>query len=69
MNLPHTTQHDLVRAERALTLARLEKTRTRRDQENTYLNHIQAGRQVGLDSVRHRLGGLLAPPRPASIQR
>jgi hypothetical protein len=69
VNLPHITQQDLVQKERALMLARLEKTRAMRDQENNYLNHSQADRQVGLDALRHRLGGLLAQPRPASVQR
>ena len=49
-----TTHHDVVRMERAAALARAEKTRVTRDQEDTHIAHIEtkAGRQVGLDSLR-----------------
>jgi hypothetical protein len=56
---PLITHQDLVLVERALVLARLEKARTERDQESAHVQHSQAGRQVGLDSLRARLGALL----------
>jgi hypothetical protein len=53
---PITTHQQLVLVERALQLARVEKQRANRDQEVAHVSHIQAGRQVGLDSLRGRLG-------------
>jgi len=56
---PITTHQQLVLVERALQLARVEKQRVNRDQEVAHISHSQADRQVGLASLRGRIGGAL----------
>lgn len=60
MTPPIATYQELVLVERAFALARAEKSRIERDQEDTHISHIEtkAGRQVGLDSFRRLFGGV-----------
>jgi hypothetical protein len=66
---PITTHQELVLVERAFALARAEKSRITRDQEDNHVAHIEtkAGREAGLDSFRRLLERLASPKRRARV--
>ena len=59
--IPLTTAHrELVALERAQLLARLERTRSQREQATqTNCNHSRAGRRAGTNSFRRLTGAML----------